>query len=212
MPPGGRSVRKSSAGRILLSTTPIWFRWAAWTDRLYVHRDLFCAGRTSGGLRRSDHWAADCLLHPSGVATAGLTDLHVCGRLFPECGHRAEISSILAGEEESRRELRWMWPTRISVDHVSFSYGKTPVLQGCQLRFPEEGGHCHRWNQRRRKSTLFKLLERMYEPSEGRCRGDRRYPSSDSPRGERVLPLWPRSIRCSPVPSGTISFTVWSGK
>ena len=52
----------------------------------------------------------------SGVADSqDGADLHVCGKLFPECGHRAE-DQLHSGRGGGIRggELRWMWPTRIS--------------------------------------------------------------------------------------------------
>lgn len=113
----------------------------------------------------------------SGVATARMAQICTSvGSFSQNAGIVQKISSILDAEEESEAGVEMdVADADIHVDHVSFSYGKTPVLKDVNCVFPRGKVTAIVGTNGAGKSTLFKLLERMYEPSEGEITfGDRK--------------------------------------
>lgn len=140
----------------------------------------------------------------SGVATARMAQICTSvGSFSQNAGIVQKISSILDAEEESEAGSEMdVADADIHVDHVSFSYGKTPVLNDVTCVFPRGKVTAIVGTNGAGKSTLFKLLERMYEPSEGKITfGDREI-------SEFKLSAWRKSFAIvaqeHPLLSGTI--------
>ena len=140
----------------------------------------------------------------SGVATARMAQICTSvGSFSQNAGIVQKISSILDAEEESEAGVEMdVADADIHVDHVSFSYGKTPVFKDVNCVFPRGKVTAIVGTNGAGKSTLFKLLERMYEPSEGEITfGDRKI-------SEFRLSAWRKSFAIvaqeHPLLSGTI--------
>lgn len=90
-------------------------------------------------------------------------------------GSVKNIVEILALEEENLcGEEIPIEQKDIHVDHVSFSYEQVPVLKDVSFTIPKNRTTAIIGTNGAGKSTVFKLLERMYTPDEGMiCYGDR---------------------------------------
>jgi ATP-binding cassette subfamily B protein len=82
-----------------------------------------------------------------------------------------KITSVLDTEaeihdEDGARELPRI-EGRLDIDHVTFAYGKEPVLHGIDLHVPPGGCLALVGESGGGKSTLAKLIARFYDPDDG---------------------------------------------
>jgi ABC-type multidrug transport system fused ATPase/permease subunit len=87
-----------------------------------------------------------------------------------------KISSVLDTEPEIRDEPGARKPPRIDgdlhIDHVTFAYGRSPVLHAIDIRVPAGGCLALVGESGGGKSTTAKLVGRFYDPDEGAIRVD----------------------------------------
>ena len=93
----------------------------------------------------------------------------VYGDLSAANGIFDKISRVLKAEEEPEDGRPLDMPdSSITFEDVSFGYGETPVLRGLSCVIPRHSVTAIVGSNGAGKTTVFKLLERMYEPDSGR--------------------------------------------
>ncbi len=98
-----------------------------------------------------------------------LSDLY--GQVQSAGAAMEKITSVLDTEaeihdEEGAQELPRI-EGRLDIDHVTFAYGKEPVLHGIDLHVPPGGCLALVGESGGGKSTLAKLIARFYDPDDG---------------------------------------------
>ena len=92
--------------------------------------------------------------------------------------------------------------TDVTVDHLSFGYNETPILQDVSFTLPRGKTTAIVGPSGSGKTTLFAILERFYQPTSGQVR------LGDQPIADLTLSSWRQAIgyvaQDSPVLSGTI--------
>ncbi|WP_290714927.1 MULTISPECIES: ABC transporter ATP-binding protein [Exiguobacterium] len=92
--------------------------------------------------------------------------------------------------------------TDVTVDHLSFGYNETPILQDVSFTLPRGKTTAIVGPSGSGKTTLFAILERFYQPTSGQIR------LGDQPIADLTLSSWRQAIgyvaQDSPVLSGTI--------
>jgi ATP-binding cassette subfamily B protein AbcA/BmrA len=106
----------------------------------------------------------------SGMASVRISVLiTVYGNYAETSGVVQKISTVLNAEEESNEGRPMDLPDAdIAFENVQFAYGDKPVLKGVSCVIPKKRITAIIGNNGAGKSTIFKLLEKMYEPSSGR--------------------------------------------
>lgn len=147
----------------------------------------------------------------SGMASVRISALiTMFGDLVSANGTFDKISRILKAEEETEEGRPMDLPdAAITFDGVNFAYGDRPVLKNLSFRIPAHQITAIVGDNGAGKSTVFKLLERMYDPDSGSIRfGD-----------QDVRTIHPRSWRSAfalvsqdrPLLSGTIRDNITYG-
>jgi len=105
----------------------------------------------------------------SGLASVRISVLiTVYGDYTATSGVFQKITDVLNAEEERKDGRPMDLPDAdIFLQDVHFAYGDKPVLKGVSCVIPKNRITAIIGNNGTGKSTLFKLLERMYEPSSG---------------------------------------------
>ena len=86
-------------------------------------------------------------------------------------GRLEKITEILDAPEETQEGMEFdTTDADITVDHVSFSYPNRPALKDVSFTIPKGKITAIIGNNGAGKSTMFKLLERMYDPDGGSIR------------------------------------------
>lgn len=86
-------------------------------------------------------------------------------------GTMEKISQVLDAPEENREGVEFdVGDQDIQAEHVSFSYGDRPVLEDVSFTIPKGQVTAIIGANGAGKSTMFKLLERMYDPASGSIR------------------------------------------
>ena len=86
-------------------------------------------------------------------------------------GRLAKIAEILNAPEETQEGMEFdTTDADITVDHVSFSYPDRPALKDVSFTIPKSKITAIIGANGAGKSTMFKLLERMYDPDGGSIR------------------------------------------
>ncbi|MBR4210107.1 MAG: ABC transporter ATP-binding protein [Lachnospiraceae bacterium] len=86
-------------------------------------------------------------------------------------GRLAKIAEILNAPEETQEGMEFdTTDANITVDHVSFSYPDRPALKDVSFTIPKGKITAIIGANGAGKSTMFKLLERMYDPDGGSIR------------------------------------------
>ena len=94
--------------------------------------------------------------------------INVYGMFVESNGVFKKIREVLAAEEESKEGCPLDIPDEdIHFKNVHFSYDKKQVLKGFDCVIPKKKITAVIGNNGAGKSTIFKLLSRMYEPSDG---------------------------------------------
>lgn len=92
--------------------------------------------------------------------------------------------------------------TNVTVDHLSFGYNETPILQDVSFTLPRGKTTAIVGPSGSGKTTLFAILERFYQPTSGQIR------LGDQSISDLTLSSWRQAIgyvaQDSPVLSGTI--------
>jgi ATP-binding cassette subfamily B protein len=100
----------------------------------------------------------------------------VYGQLQAASAAMVKIASILDEEPTIRDRPRARRLPRLqgdlAIDHVTFSYGRDPVLHGVDIRVPAGGCLALVGESGGGKSTLAKLVGRFYDPDDGAVRVD----------------------------------------
>lgn len=106
----------------------------------------------------------------SGMASVRISALiTVFGDLSSANGTFEKISRVLKAEEESDDGRPMDMPDEsITFDHVDFSYGEKSVLHDLNCIIPKHQVTAIVGDNGAGKTTVFKLLERMYEPTGGK--------------------------------------------
>lgn len=126
-------------------------------------------------------------------------------------GTSAKVAEIMdMSEEKMEREKSFTVPEEdIVFDHVSFSYGETPVLKDVSFTVPKGKVTAIVGNNGSGKTTILKLLERFYEPDAGNI-----YYGKDD-IGQYHMNEWRNSIgyvvQNSPLLKGTIAENIAYG-
>ncbi len=93
------------------------------------------------------------------------------GMLKQGNGQMEKISEILDAPEEKQDGIEFdVSDQDIHAEHVGFSYGERNVLQDVNFTIPKGKITAIIGSNGAGKSTMFKLLERMYDPEEGSIR------------------------------------------
>lgn len=108
----------------------------------------------------------------SGMASVRISALiTMFGDLVSANGTFDKISRILKAEEETEEGRPMDLPdASIRFDKVNFAYGDKPVLKDLSFQIPAHRITAIVGDNGVGKSTVFKLLERMYEPDSGSIR------------------------------------------
>lgn len=132
------------------------------------------------------------------------------GAFTQASGGMKKISQILDLEEEKTEGKQMALEDQdIRLEHVSFSYGDVSVLRDVSFTIPKGKTTAIIGANGAGKSTIFKLLERMYQPSEGVIR------FGDTDIQEYALKEWRRVFALvaqdSPLFSGTVRENILYG-
>lgn len=105
----------------------------------------------------------------SGLVSVNMMQLYMNFGSFTQVNGSVEkISHVLdEEEEETEGEALETEDQDISLEHISFSYGDVPVLKDVSFTIPKGKVTSIIGTNGAGKSTVIKLLERMYQPSEG---------------------------------------------
>lgn len=108
----------------------------------------------------------------SGMLAVRLIQLMLCyGQLKQGNGRMEKISEILDAPEEQRDGTPLdIADSDIIAENVAFSYDARTALQDVSFRIPKGRITAIIGSNGAGKSTVFKLLERMYDPAEGQIR------------------------------------------
>ena len=97
--------------------------------------------------------------------------LMLYGALKQGNGQMEKIAQILDAPEEKQEGVEFdVGDQDIVAEHIDFSYGDRPVLKDVHFTIPKGKVTAIIGSNGAGKSTMFKLLERMYDPDEGRIR------------------------------------------
>lgn len=97
--------------------------------------------------------------------------LTLYGALKQGNGQMEKIAQILDAPEEKQEGIEFdVGDQDIVVEHIDFAYGDRPVLKDVGFTIPKGKVTAIIGSNGAGKSTMFKLLERMYDPDEGRIR------------------------------------------
>ncbi len=108
----------------------------------------------------------------SGLVAVNMMQLYMNFGAFTQVnGAMKKVSEVLdAGEEETEGKAVPETDEDIRLEHVTFAYGETPVLQDVSFTVPAKKVTAIIGANGAGKSTVFKLLERMYDPEAGEIR------------------------------------------
>ena len=97
--------------------------------------------------------------------------LMLYGALKQGNGQMEKIAQILDAPEEKQEGIEFdVGDQDIVVEHIDFSYGDRPVLKDVHFTIPKGKVTAIIGSNGAGKSTMFKLLERMYDPDRGHIR------------------------------------------
>ena len=132
------------------------------------------------------------------------------GNIAQYAGIMQKIAKVLETPDEPEEGQELAEPDAdLTMEHISFSYGATPILKDVSCTIPEGKVTAIIGTNGAGKTTLFKLLERMYAPSEGAIR----FGGTDI--SEFSLSAWRRNLAIvaqdKPLLSGTIRENILYG-
>ncbi len=108
----------------------------------------------------------------AGLVAINMMQLYMDFGAFTQVnGAMKKVAEVISAEEEAPEGAPVPEKDEdIHVDHVDFSYGEVPVLRDVSFTIPAGKVTAIIGTNGAGKSTVFKLLERMYEPSAGAVR------------------------------------------
>ena len=139
---------------------------------LWVGAHMISSGSLTIGTLVSSVFVLNLVFQP----LQELSDLY--GQVQSAGAAMEKITSVLDTEPEIRDAPDAHRPARIEgdlhIDHVTFSYGREPVLHGIDIHVPAGGCLALVGESGGGKSTTAKLVGRFYDPDEGAIRVDGR--------------------------------------
>jgi ATP-binding cassette subfamily B protein len=137
---------------------------------LWVGGHMIASGSLSIGTLVSSVFVLNLVFQP----LQELSDLY--GQVQSAGAAMEKISSVLDTEPEIRDAPDARRPPRVAgdlhIDHVTFSYGRDPVLHAIDIHVPPGGCLALVGESGGGKSTTAKLVGRFYDPDEGAIRVD----------------------------------------
>ncbi len=158
-----------------------------------------------------DHGRLIAFYNLSGLVGINLMQIYMDFGAFTQVnGNVRKIAHVLdAGEEVPDGPAVPETDQDIHIDHVSFSYGDVPVLQDVSFTVPANKVTAIIGTNGAGKSTVLKLLERMYAPDSGTIRfGDNSIDSFGLKSWREVFSMVAQN---SPLISGTIRDNILYG-